>query len=170
MYAPINHRGGEMVRARHNVSDDLGVRWVRDGRLEHTDDRSGSRSYRPASQTHRLTEHIWVAMQRGRPEAISQDDDAGRVRPVVLRPDQTAQRRLEPHHVEIGPAYNAGLDCARLTQTDHRETDRREVAKLADAVRAGLDVLQFRHGKIGIGVADARRALPDINQPVFAAV
>ena len=38
MDAPIDHRRGQMVRARHDVGDDFGFGRIRDRRLEHADD------------------------------------------------------------------------------------------------------------------------------------
>jgi hypothetical protein len=46
----------------------------------------------------------------------------------------------------------------------------REIAELLDGVNAGLNVLDFGDGKGGVFVAQARRALADVNEAVLVPV
>src|SRR5580704_13733138 len=109
-------------------------------------------------------------MKSGGPEPVRENDDAGSFGTIVLRADETAENGMQAHDFEIGPADNAGLNLARLTETDHRKADGREIAELTNAARAGLNVLQFRDRKISIGAANAGSALANINEVIFVAV
>jgi hypothetical protein len=44
--------------------------------------------------------------------------------------------RAQPHHLEIRSADHPGANLARLSQADHREADRREVAERAQRFHA----------------------------------
>ena len=165
MHASGHHRCGEMVRARHDVRDDLRFRWVRNGRLEDTDDSRGT-----LAKPDRLPNHRGIARQRGRPEAMRQHGRAARLRPVVSRAEQPAQHRTESHHVKVRPADDTGADHARLAQADHRETDGGEIAKRGQRLDACAEVLDFRDRKHRVVEPHAPRALADVDQAVLIAV
>ena len=117
-----------------------------------------------------LSEHRWVALQGGGPEAIRQNHGAGGGRAVVPHIEQPPQHRMQTHHVEVGTADHSRLHLARLAQPIHGEADGGEIADRAQRFDALPQVLHFRHGKRGILHAQARRALPDVDQPVFVAI
>jgi hypothetical protein len=62
------------------------------------------------------------------------------------------------------------LNSTRFPESDHGETDRREVAERAESLDAGAQILNLGHGKRRVVVAQAGRALANVNQSVFVAV
>ena len=76
--APGDHRGPEMMRARHHVGDDLGVGRIGHRRLQHTDDRGRART-----EPHAPADDGRIAVERAAPEPVRQDRDRRCVRPVI---------------------------------------------------------------------------------------
>ena len=111
-----------------------------------------------------------ISVEGVRPETIGEDDDAGGLGAVILRPDEAPEHRTKAHHLEIGPVDDSAVDFARLAESDEREGDAGEVAELAEGLDPRLEVPNFRHRPGAVFLADARRALPDINQPILVAV
>src|SRR6516164_1434031 len=134
-----------MVRAGNDVGNDLSVLRIWDTRLEHADD--CRRPIAKATQANRFADDRRILLKGGRPEAIGENDDTGSVATVVLRPDEAAEHRMKPHHVEIRAADNAGLDFPRLTQPDHGEADHGEVAERGKSFDIGAQILNLRNGK-----------------------
>ncbi len=146
------------MRAGHNVRDELRVRRVRNRRLKHAND-GGSARIHP----NLLPDHRWIAMKRCAPEAIGKHRCACSIGPVVAHVQQSAQHGAQAHDFEVGAIHNSGANFTRLTEPNHREPDRRKVAKLADRFHAGPQVLDFRHRKTVIFRSDARGALSNVN-------
>ena len=107
VHAAIHHRGGQMVRAGHDVRDDLGLRGIRNGRLEHADDRR-----RAVAEPDRLADDGGVAVERRAPEAMRQHRRARSLGAIVSRVEQAAEHRSKPHHAEVRAADDAGADDA----------------------------------------------------------
>jgi hypothetical protein len=63
MNAAFHHGRGEMVRAGHDIGDDLGIGWIGDGRLEHADDGGASRPHGTTAESHGFAEDARVAMK-----------------------------------------------------------------------------------------------------------
>src|SRR5580658_1718664 len=124
MNAALHHSRGEMVRAGHDIRDDLGVGRIRDGRLEHAYDGGASRPHGTAPEAHSFAEDARVAMKGGGPETIGQNDDAVRFRTIVLRADESAEDGMQPHHFKIFAVDYARLNFARISQTNHGKADR----------------------------------------------
>ena len=78
MRAAGDHRRAEVMRAGHDVRDDLGVGRIGDRRLEDADDRRGART-----ETDRLADDRRIAVERGGPEAVGEHGRARRLRAVV---------------------------------------------------------------------------------------
>src|SRR5262249_16903751 len=74
------------------------------------------------------------------------------------------------HHHEERSADYAAANFPRLAEANQGETDGGEVAEGIEVFDAGPEVLNLRHGPCDVLVSDARRALADIDQPVFIAV
>ena len=77
---------------------------------------------------------------------------------------------MQSHHFEIRSADDAGLDFARLAQTDHGEADGGEVAELADGFDAARAVLRFPERKSWRSRRRCPGALPDVDEAVFIAI
>jgi len=168
MDAARDHGGGKMMRAGDDVGDDFGFLRIWDARLEHAND--GRRAVADATQANGLADDRRILVQSVRPETVGENDDAGSIGPVVLRPDEATEHRTKPHHIEIRAADNSTLNRTRLAEADHGEAHGGEVAKLAQSFHTRAQVLYLGHGKGGVFVADAGSALPDVDQPVLAAI
>jgi hypothetical protein len=165
MHAAFRHGGGEVMRARDHVGDDLGLRRIRHRRLEHSDHR---RRARPEPDG--FADHGGVAIECRGPEAVRQDGRAVGFRAIVARAEQTAENRMQAHDVEIRPADHAGADLARLAETDQGEADGRKITERAHGFHARAQVLDLRHGEPGVLDTLAGRALADINKTVLVAI
>src|ERR1700722_12447594 len=141
MDAAIHHGRGEMMRAGHDVGDNLGVGGIWGGGFEHADDRGASSSHGTAAEAYGFAEDIRIAMKSGGPEPVREHDDPIGLRTVVLRTDETAQDGMKAHHLEIGATGDTGLDLARLAQADHGKANGREIAEFSDGAGSGFDVL-----------------------------
>src|SRR5438445_11208911 len=117
MDAAGDHGCGEVVRAGHHVGNNLGLLRIGDARLEHADYGGSSITHGPAAEAHGLTDHRGIFSESGCPEAVGENDDAGGLGSVVLRADETAEDRMEAHHVKERPANHAALNFARLTES-----------------------------------------------------
>src|SRR5580704_14540047 len=168
MDAARHHGCGEMMRAGDNVGDDFGFFGVGDARLEHADDCRGPIT--DTAEANRFTEDRRVLVKSSGPETISENDDTGSLGTVILRFDQAAEDGGKTHDVEISAADDPTSNGARLTEADHGEAHRREVAKRAQSFYAGAQVLNLGYGERRVFVLDAGGALPDRDQPVLAAV
>src|SRR6516162_2157255 len=161
-----DHRGPQMMRARHNVRDDLGVSRIRDRRLEDADHRGG-----PRTETDGRADDIRVAVERRRPEPVSEDRRPGRVGTIVIRVQQAAEHRAKAHHVEERTTDDARLDHAGLAaETTQREVHRGEVAEGGDGRDARLEVVQFRYRERDVLGAEAGGTLADVDQLIFVAI
>src|SRR2546421_4488447 len=67
MYPLSYHRGREMMRTARDVGDDLGLLRIRDARLEHADDDSGTIALH-AAEANSFANNRRIALQRVRPE------------------------------------------------------------------------------------------------------
>src|SRR5260370_28592842 len=126
MEATSDHGGREVVRAGDDVGDDFGILGIGDGRFEDSDDGSGAVTQGAPAEAHSSAENGRIFSKSGCPETMRENDDAGSFGTVVLRSDETAEDRVQAHNFEVGAADHAGLHYARLTQTDHSETDGQE--------------------------------------------
>ena len=153
------------MRAGHHVGDDLGLRRIRYRRFQHADD-----SGRARAEPDRFAENGRIAVEPGLPETVGQHGRAGGVGAIVPRVEQSAKHWVQPHHLEIRSADDAGTHLARLAKADHGEADGGEVAERAQRFDACAQILNFRHGERNVVGADAARTLADVDQPVLVAV
>ena len=161
-----DHRRAEVMRAGHDVRDDLRVGWIGNGWLEDADDRRGARA-----EADGLADDQRIAIERRRPEMLRENRHARGLWTVVLRVQQTPERRPQSHHVEERAVDDARSHRARLAaQPRHREFDRGEVAERADGGDARLEIVDFRDRERGVLRAEAWRALADVDQPIFVAI
>src|SRR5258708_11571656 len=87
MDAAGHHGCREVVRAGDDVGDDFGLLGIRDGGVEDANDSSGSTSHEAAAGENRFADDARIFPKSGGPGTIGEDDDAGRLRTGVLRPD-----------------------------------------------------------------------------------
>ncbi len=161
-----DHRGPEMMRARHHVRDDLGVGRIRHGWLEDANHRGGTRP-----EPDGLADHRRIALERRGPEPVREDGGARRLGTIVLSVQQPTEHRAQPHHVEERAADDARLDHARLAaEPSQREVDRGEVPKRADRGDVRCDVGDFGNRERRVLGADAGRALADVDEAIFVAI
>src|ERR1700747_1463515 len=111
-----------MMWAGDNVGNDFCTGGILDRGFEDADDR-GSSVAEAAPKAKDLTDDRRIALDRGRPEPVGQDDHAGGFGPIVLRADETAEDRMEAHHVKIGAVNDSGANFPGLAEADHGETD-----------------------------------------------
>src|ERR1700733_14343321 len=157
-----------MMRTGDHVGDDLGILGVGDARLEHAND--GRRPITDATEANGFADDRRILAQSGRPETVRKNDDARSFRTVVLRSDEATEHGTKAHHVKIRAADNATSNGTRLTEADHGEVHRGEVAKRAQGFYARAQILYLWYGKGRVVFADAGGALPDVDQPVLVAV
>ena len=90
---PVVHRRAEVVRAGHDVRDDLRVGRIGHRRLEHADDRRGART-----EPDRLADHGRIAVERRRPEPVGEHRErpppSGRRRARSSRRPSTGRRPI----------------------------------------------------------------------------
>src|SRR4029450_10220862 len=98
-----------------------------------------------------------------RPEAIGEHRRPGGVWTVVLGAEEAARDRPQAHHLEEGPAGDAGTHDPRLTEADQREGNGRKIAKRAERLDAVAQVLELRNREVRVLRADAGGALADID-------
>ena len=77
---------------------------------------------------------------------------------------------MQAHHFEIGSVDHSGAHFARFAQADHAETYHRKIAELLDRFHPGLQILNLRNRKRHVLDAHPRRALANVDQPVFVAI
>ena len=165
MHTPVDHRRIQVMRARDDVGDDLGLGGVGNRRLEDADDRRGA-----IAQPNGPADHGWIALKLGGPEPVGENRRSSRLRPVVSRIDQAAQDRAEAHHLEVRTANDSGPDDARFAQPNHREFDGGEVPEGRQGLDPRLQVAQLGDRKVRVLCADTWRTLADIDQAVLVAV
>ena len=156
------HRRPEVVRARHDVRDDLCLGRVGHRGLEDADDRRVA-----GTQTNDLADDGRIGVEHRRPEPVSQDRDRRRLGPVVAGIDQPPERRPEPHDVEERSVDHARRHDARLpAEPDQREVDGGEIAERGDRLHARLEVADLRHREGEVLRPDAPGGLADVEQPI----
>jgi len=160
-----HHRRRQMVRARHGVRDNL-----RFGRIGYRRFQNADNGCRARAEPDGPAEHGRIALERVRPEAVGEDGRARGARAVVARIEQPTEDRVQSHHLEIRAADDPGAHHTRLSEADHREADRREVAERAERLDALAQILDLRHRERGVLDADAARALPDVDEARLVAV
>src|SRR5580704_14857298 len=168
MDAARDHGRGKMMRAGDDVGNNFGILRIWDARLEDAND--CRRSITDATQPYRLSQDRRILVKSGCPETVGEKHDAGSLGTVVLRPNEATEHGMKAHHLEIVASDDAALNGTRLTEADHGEVHGGEVAKGAHGFHGGTQVLYFGYGKRRVLVTDAGSALPDIDQPVLAAV
>ena len=107
MHAPMHHRRVQVVRARHDVSDDLGLRGIRHRRLDNADDRRGT-----VAEPYDLANRVRVARQRVAPEPVGQHHCACRLWTVVGHVEEPAAYGRRP----ITSKYDPPTTPARTTR------------------------------------------------------
>ena len=168
MDAPGDHRRRKMMRAGDHIGDDFRILGIRDGGFENADDGGGA--FANAAETKRSPEDRRIFLESGRPETVGENNDAGCVGTVVLRFNETPEDRMKAHDVEIRAVDYPGLNLARLAEADHGETGGGELAKRAQGLNAGAQIVDLGNGKRGVFVADAKRALTDVDEPVLVTI
>src|SRR5262249_8251569 len=154
----LGHHGrSKVMRTADDVGDDLSLLRIWDARLEHADDRG-----RTLAKLNGLTDHRWISIERRRPETVCQDKNRSGLRAVIFRTNEPPEHSTQTPHLEIRTIDHAADNFARLTQTDQRERDCREVAKLAQRFDLRLEVTNFRHRPSDIFLTFTERALLDI--------
>src|SRR5712691_1723666 len=170
MDAAGDHSCRKVMRTGDDVSDEFGVLGVGDGGFEDADDGARTVAHEPAVEPEGFAENRRIFAKSGRPEAISENEDAGSLGTVVLRSEKSAEDGVETHNIEECAADDTSLNYARLTQADHREFGGGEIAEGAQGFNAGAQVLDFRHRERCVHVASARGTLADVDEPVLVAV
>src|SRR5580704_15794032 len=165
MDAALHHRCREMMRAGDNVDDDFGIGRIGNRRFENADDRRGT-----STEANGFADDTGIAIERILPKVIGENRGTGGIGSVVVRAEQTAERGMQTHHIEVGSPDYARADFARFAEPDHGEPDDREIAELADGLDVGFDVYNFGHRKVGVIDADAFGALADIDDAIFVAI
>src|ERR1700674_654515 len=168
MDAASDHGRGKMMRAGDDVRNNFGILRIRDARFEDAND--GRRAITDATEANGFAENRRILVKSGRPETVGENDDAGSLRTVVLGADEATEHGMKAHDVKIRAADNATLNGTRLTEADHGEVHGGEVAKRAQGFHVRAQILYLGYGKRSVFFADAGSALPDIDQPVLAAI
>ena len=159
------------MRAGHHVRDDFRVRRVGHRWFQHAHDRGRARSANvPRIQFQIFADDRRIAIQNLGPEPVGQHHRAGGVRAVIVRVQQPAQHRMQTHHFEIRSVHHPRAHFARLAQPDHAESHHRKIAEFLNRFHPRLQVLNFRNRERHVLDAHPRRALPNIDQPVFIAI
>ncbi len=123
-----DHRRAEVMRAGHDIGDDLGVGRIGHGRLEHTDHCGGA-----WTETNGLADDGRIAVERSRPVPVGEDGRARGLRAVVGGVQQAAKHGAKAHDLEERPANHARLhDPGLASKTNHGEVDRGEITERAD--------------------------------------
>ena len=157
--APRDHRRRQMMRARHDIRDNLRRHRIRHRGFENTDDRPYPRAVATV-QPHPLPDHAWIGVKRPAPEPIRQHYRACGVRPIVGCRQQPSQHWAQPHHFEVVAIHHTRRNLPRRAQPHHREIDRRKRPQLRDRLQSLAQVLNLRNGKPRVLIADSRHALP----------
>src|SRR5580693_6878339 len=127
MHASLNHGRGEVMRAGHDIGDDLGLGGIWYGRLQHAHD--GGRAL---AELHGLADDGRIAVEGGLPEAVREHGGASSMRAVMAYVEHAYHLRVQPHHFEIRAAHDSRANLAGIAYFDYRKADHREVAELAD--------------------------------------
>ena len=104
-----DHRRPEMVRAGHDIRDELRLLRIGHGWFEDADD--GRDAW---TETDRLANHGWVALEYVHPEPVCEHHSACCPRAFIGAVQQTAERRAKSHHVEKRSVDDTSLHDARL--------------------------------------------------------
>ena len=124
VHTAVDHRRVQVMRARDDVRDHLGLGRIRHGGLENPDDRRGA-----LSEPHRLANDRRVAREGRAPEPVRQHRRARRPRSVISRTKQPTENGTQPHDLEVCAPDDASTDDPRFAKPDHRERDDRKVAE-----------------------------------------
>src|SRR6266478_6866092 len=82
-----NHGCREMMRTAGYVRDDFGLLRIRDGRLEHADDRGGAIAL-DTTKINGFSNNGRIPLEGFRPEAIGEDNNGSGLGTVILWPDE----------------------------------------------------------------------------------
>jgi hypothetical protein len=165
MLSSRHHRGRQVMRARDDVRDELGLGWIRYRRLQHADDDGRARG-----EPDGLADDRRIAVQAGHPEAVREHGRAVGARSVVMRVQEASQDRTQSHHLEVRAVDHARADLARLAEADHREGDGRELSQRRHRLQPAAQVDDLWHGERGVLGANPGRALADVDQTALVAV
>src|SRR5215470_9133474 len=77
------HCRPEMMRTAGDIRDDLGLLRIRDGRLEHANDRAGAITLH-AAKLDLLANYRRIFPKRVRPETIGENNDTGSLGTIIL--------------------------------------------------------------------------------------
>ncbi len=124
MLAALDHGGGKMMGAGHDIGDQLGFDGIGYRRLNDTDDHGGAGPFE-AAEANCFADDAGIGMQRGGPETVREDDGAWGVGAVIVWGEQAPERWLEAHYVEIVSVGNSCADFARLAQAHDGEIELR---------------------------------------------
>ena len=151
-----------MVRARHDVRDELRLLRIGHGWFEDADD--GRDAW---TETNRLANHGRVALEHRRPEPVREHHRARRPGAIIGGVQQAAEHRAKSHDVEKRPVDDTSLHDARLlAEADQREVDGGKIAERGDRRDARLEVIDFRDREGEVLGPDALGGLADIDQPI----
>src|SRR5579884_1479865 len=168
MDTPGDHCGREVVRTGDYVADDFGFCWIRYGRFQHSDDRC--RACADRIEPDGFSDYRRIAFQSSRPETISQYHRSSGVRAVIACVEQSAEDRLQADNIEIRTADNSSANHTRFAQSDHGEAHGGEVAKLANRLDAGFQILNLGDREGFVVDSQATRGLANVDQPVLSAI
>ena len=90
-----DHRRPEVVRARHDVRDELRLLRIGHGWFEDADDGCGARA-----ETDCLANYGWVALEHRRPEPVCEHHRASCGGAVIGSVQHAAKHRAKSHHLE----------------------------------------------------------------------
>src|SRR5436305_71012 len=119
MYPSRDHGRGKMMRTGDYVGDDFCRRRVRNRRLQHAHDRSGT-----LPQPNLFANDRGIALQNCGPETMRKDASPGSLGAVVTHIQQPPQDWVQTHYVEISAADNSGPNFTGLPKSNHGEAYR----------------------------------------------
>jgi hypothetical protein len=150
MFTACLHRRAEMVRARHDIGDEFSLSgiWIR--RSQDADNGGSTRIDRIEADL--LSNHTWVTLQDRRSESISQNRRAFGGWAIIRNGEETPSDGVKPHHIEVVSADDAGLDDSRFAESDHRESNRRELGDLRKRLRRFAQILDSGTEKVALSL------------------
>src|SRR5262249_25973502 len=95
-----------MVWAARHIRDDFGLMGIWNRRLQYADDRSGAVASN-AAKVNGFANNGRIAIERVRPETVGEHNNAGRLRAVIFRSNESPEYRTQAHHFEIGSVDHA---------------------------------------------------------------
>jgi hypothetical protein len=151
-----------MVRARHDVRDDLRL-----GRIGHRRFEDADHGCSAWTEPDRLADHCGITAGHRRPETVRQDRHARGLGTLIGGVQQAAVQRPKPHDLEKRSVDDTRLHDARLlAEPDQCELGRGKVAECADRPDARREIADLGHREGEVLGVDAEGGLADVDEPI----